>query len=294
LQLRALTRKTKARFFDDVRSLAIQAVFSDEAFFDRVVLKGGNALALAYDISSRTSLDLDFSIEADFPDPADAAYRLERACVRKFLAAGLVVLDFKFAARPTVPRRGMETWGGYQAEFKIAEAGSYAGHEGDVDQLRKLSLVVGPEEMRKVRIDLSKFEYTIGKLRRDFNDQTIYVYSPMMIAIEKLRAICQQMPQYEMRRNPAARARDFFDIQTLVEKGGVFLASGLARDLGRNIFDAKSVPLALLRKVPETREFHRPDWDSVRFSSSEAMPGFDFYFDFVCKEIDLLKSPWNI
>jgi hypothetical protein len=102
------------------------------------------------------------------------------------------------------------------------------------------------------------------------------------------------MPEYEMRLNPAARARDFFDIQTLVEKGGVFLASELARELGRNIFDAKAVPLTLLRRVPSTREFHRPDWDSVRFSSHENLPSFDFYFDFVCKEIDSLKSSWDI
>jgi len=289
-----MTPSSNNSIYDRVRSLAIQAVFSDETFFSRVVLKGGNAIALAYDISSRTSLDLDFSIEADFPDPKDAAIRLERACGRMFLSAGFVVFDFRFVARPAVPRPGSDMWGGYLAEFKIVETDTYLRHRSNIDQLRRLSSVIGPEEMRKVRIDLSKFEYTTGKLKRDFNDQTIYVYSPMMIAIEKLRAICQQMPEYEMRQNPTARARDFFDIQILVERGGVYLASEFARDLGRNIFDAKAVPLSLLNNVPTTREFHRPDWDSVRFSSTETLSDFDFYFDFVCKEIKSLKSSWDI
>jgi predicted nucleotidyltransferase component of viral defense system len=90
----------RSSIFDRVRSLAIQAVFSDETFFERVALKGGNAIALAYDISSRTSLDLDFSIEADFPDSKDAARRLESACGRTFESAGFIVFDFRFVADP--------------------------------------------------------------------------------------------------------------------------------------------------------------------------------------------------
>ena len=46
----------------------------------------------------------------------------------------------------------------------------------------------------------------------ELDDYTIYVYSPTMIAIEKLRAICQQMPEYALQRRPSARARDFYDI----------------------------------------------------------------------------------
>jgi predicted nucleotidyltransferase component of viral defense system len=70
-------RRTLAH--EEVRRLAITAVFSDDYFFDRVVLKGGNALAIALGISGRSSLDLDFSIERDFENPAEAAQRLEAA-----------------------------------------------------------------------------------------------------------------------------------------------------------------------------------------------------------------------
>ena len=57
-----------------------------------------------------------------------------------------------------------------------------------------------------------------------------------------------------------------------------------------NIFAAKEVPLHLLQWIAEQREFHRPDWDSVRASvSQEALESFDYYFDFVLKQANLLK-----
>jgi len=54
--------------FQAVRRTAITALFSDDILFDKVVLKGGNALNIALGMSERTSLDLDFSIENDFDD----------------------------------------------------------------------------------------------------------------------------------------------------------------------------------------------------------------------------------
>ena len=54
-----------------IRKIAIVALFADDFLFERLVLKGGNALGLALGMSSRTSLDLDFSIENDFDDLKD-------------------------------------------------------------------------------------------------------------------------------------------------------------------------------------------------------------------------------
>jgi len=53
--------------------LTIVALFSDDELFGQLVLKGGNALSLVYGLSSRSSLDLDFSIEKDFADLDDIA-----------------------------------------------------------------------------------------------------------------------------------------------------------------------------------------------------------------------------
>ena len=76
-----------------IRRIAITAVLSDDYLFDRVVLKGGNALAIALGLSGRTSMDLDFSIENDFENPAEAGSRLREALERRFSEIDLVVLS---------------------------------------------------------------------------------------------------------------------------------------------------------------------------------------------------------
>jgi hypothetical protein len=51
------------------------------------------------------------------------------------------------------------------------------------------------------------------------------------------------------------------------------------------------VPLSLLAKVGDFREFHRPDWPSVQESvAGGKVESFDFYFDFVLGEIERLKA----
>ena len=72
-----------------------------------------------------------------------------------------------------------------------------------------------------------------------------------MIALEKLRAICQQMPEYILQRRPSARARDFYDIHLVVSLTGMNLSSQENLELVRHIFAAKDVPLRLLGKIKD-------------------------------------------
>ena len=44
--------------FEDVRRLTITALFSDDMLFDRIVLKGGNAMRIVHDIGTRTCSSL--------------------------------------------------------------------------------------------------------------------------------------------------------------------------------------------------------------------------------------------
>jgi hypothetical protein len=281
--------------YREIRRIAITAIFSDDVLFERVVLKGGNALSLALGLSKRTSLDLDFSIDNDFEDPEDARSRLQRALENRFLAAGFVVFDFKFEAKPSIVPEGQSPrWGGYMASFKVMEKEKHKKLEGNLDGQRRDSLVVGPGQQRVFTIDLSKFEYVTGKLELELDDYTIYVYSPAMIAIEKLRAICQQMPEYPLQRRPSARARDFYDIHLIAAVTAMSFNSPTSLELVRNIFAAKEVPLGLLDKIREQREFHRPDWDSVKASSNdEGLAEFDTYFDFVVEQVSSMKALWE-
>ena len=85
---------------EEIRRTVIVAVFSDDVLFDRLVLKGGNAISLIYGYGKRSSLDIDFSIEDEFADVEDVKQRINRALVDRFDAAGYTVFDYNFRQRP--------------------------------------------------------------------------------------------------------------------------------------------------------------------------------------------------
>ncbi|MGA2001426.1 MAG: nucleotidyl transferase AbiEii/AbiGii toxin family protein [Terriglobales bacterium] len=278
----------------EIRKIAIISMFSDDWLMEKLVLKGGNALSLVYGISARTSLDLDFSIDGDFPEVREAHDRIEAALVRRFAAAGFTVFDFKFEQKPKL--RGPDEaprWGGYVAKFKIVETARFADLRTKIDELRKYAELTGPHQERVFSIEFSKYEYCEGKREQELGDFTIYVYSQPMIAAEKLRAICQQMEEYRPRSYKTARARDFFDIYTIDNTDKIDWTSSEIHQLVSNMFAAKDVPLRLLGNVSAYREFHQRDWAAVRDSVAGAINEFDFYFNYVCTIIERLKTLWN-
>lgn len=191
---------------DEVRRRILIALFSDDELMDALVLKGGNALALVHKVGSRASLDMDFSIAAAFADLDRAKARIFDTLRREFALVGYVVIDETFEIRPSKPAPNQpEWWGGYIAEFKLVERALYDKFGNDIDALRRQAAVLGPEQKRRYKIDISGHEFCEGKEQREVDDISVYVYSLEMIAAEKLRAICQQMPEYPLpaRRLPA-------------------------------------------------------------------------------------------
>ena len=51
---------------DKIKKLTLRALMSDETLMHSLVLKGGNALHLVYEITNRGSIDIDFSVEREF------------------------------------------------------------------------------------------------------------------------------------------------------------------------------------------------------------------------------------
>lgn len=279
--------------FSGIRRIAITALFSDDLLFERLVLKGGNALNLVYGLSPRTSLDLDFSMPSDFEDLADARDRMFRALRARFDSEGFVVFDTKLEPKPKLDGEDTKPWwGGYQLTFKLIERAKYDALKHRPDKLSISALVTGTGQERKFTIDLSKCEYTEGKVEREFEHFSIFVYTPEMIVVEKLRAICQQMEAYAHRGRPSARARDFYDIYIVLSARGIDLASRENAELIRHIFAAKQVPLSLLPNITNEREFHRSDWPAVVASTTGALEPFDFYFGFVLDQVERLKPLW--
>ena len=189
-------------------------------------------------------------------------------------------------------------WGGYAVEFKLANAEVFAEHRDDLEVLRRRAVNLGLGT--KFLIDISRFEYVDDKQPVDFEGYMIYVYSPVMIVCEKLRAICQQMPDYgpfiKRERAGSARPRDFVHIFVLTDTLKLDLTADKTVHILKSMFAAKKVPLAFLGKVPEVYEFHRAGFAAVE---ATVTPGFDlkafrFYFDYVLALIDKLKPAWDV
>ena len=273
---------------DEIRKFAIIALVSDDYLLDRLVLKGGNAINYIYNISGRSSIDIDYSISDEFTEKEFKiiSKKLEDALKKTFLQNGYRVFDFEFVPVPKKISNELKMfWGGYKINFKIIDRETFETYENDKDALRRRALVMGPEKRKTFKIDVSKFEYCGNKIRKSLDDYNIYVYSPEMMIFEKVRAICQQTEEYKkivktMTRTP--RARDFYDIHLLINKFPIKIKNQENIEIMKMIFKSKKVPLDILKEVHKYRDFHALDYPSVEatVNVNEDLKDFNFYFDF--------------
>lgn len=281
-----------------VKKLTLVAMVADDDLLELLVLKGGNAMDLIYGVSSRSSTDLDFSTAQDI-DKDQVLAKITRSLVAAFSAEGYTAFDIKMAQRPgTMPEELASFWGGYFVEFKLIQTKRAEALKADLEQMRRQAIIFG--DGGKFTIDISRHEYVAEKQQTNLDGYTLYVYSPEMIVCEKLRAICQQLPDYgEIVQRASvggkSRARDFVDIDTLVAKYSIDLGSAHTQRLIREMFRIKKVPLSYLGRVAEMRALHAAEFDTVR----EAMrPGaklepFDCYFDKVLGLCQALEPLWH-
>lgn len=289
-------------YLQKIKQLAIISMFSDDELMDTLVLKGGNVLDLIYGVSVRSSIDIDFSMKGEFEEEKlnQIFSRINKILVDTFNEEGLAVFEINFAMKPKqITSELKDFWGGYEIEFKVADKNNFVKFQNDIFSLRRNALVVGPRQRRKFKIEISKFEYCDTKKKQDYDGYTIYLYTPTMIVFEKLRAICQQMPEYKKivkNKHQTARARDFVDIYCLVDNFKIKFNLEENVELLRNIFEAKKVPIPLINKINEFREFHRQDFPAVvdTVKPGSELKDFDYYFDFVIDLCKDLKSFWKI
>jgi hypothetical protein len=302
----ARRQKTKdpsveAAWIERVKRLIVVAIFSDEMMMQRFVLKGGNAIDLILNVSSRASMDIDLSMMGDFAagELDEIKKRLGRRLIETFAPEGLTPFDIEMEERPAAITADLATfWGGYRVTFKLIESDRFRLLSGKVEDLRRNALLVGGHG--KLRIDISKHEFCDPKEERQLDGVNVYVYTPVMLACEKLRAICQQTDDYskivKREGRPAApRARDFFDIAVLMRRFSFDLAEREHWRLIETMFAAKKVPLKLLGKVKDYREFHRSDFQAVKdaLKPGVKLDEFDEYFDDVVRLCERLEALWN-
>ena len=287
------------KLLERIKNLAIQAMFSDDDLLEQLVLKGGNAMALIHQISARASVDLDFSLQHDFVENLEAVQtRIANTLLKTFRANGFEVFDFKMVERPKTMTTDMrDFWGGYGVEFKLATTEIYTLYSVNLEEMRKHALNLGAGT--KFLIDISRFEYVHDKQDWDFDGTLIYVYSPLMIVCEKLRAICQQMAEYTpiVKRgyDGSARPKDFVDIFVLTQALELDLAGEAMQRILTSMFEAKKVPLSFLGLIPNYYDFHLTGFPSVvdTVAPDFELKEFDAYFAYVLDFVDRLKPVWN-
>lgn len=280
-----------------IKKLAIIAIVSDDELLEQLVLKGGNALDLIYKVSQRSSIDLDFST-ADDIDPNVVLPRIQRSLGTTFQEAGYHAFDIKMAERPgKMPKELEGFWGGYLLEFKLIQVNRAEAVSYDAAEMSRRAIKFG--EKARFTIDISRYEYVKEKREADVDGYTVYVYSPEMIVCEKLRAICQQLPDYGqiVRRSSGgkSRGRDFVDIDLLIEKCGIDIHTEHAHQLLREMFAIKKVPLAYLGRVGEMRDLHAAEFETVMTAMrpNVTLQPFDYYFDRVLEQCRRLESLWQ-
>lgn len=283
----------------DIRRHIIIAIFSDDVLVDAMVVKGGSALELIHKIQSRASIDVDFSMGAadDDLDDQELASRIQASLTREFRSVSLEMIDYDFQVKPNVRRPGLpDWWGGYMVSFKLVPLALAQTLHDRLDDLRKQALDASPRKKKSFKIDISRHEYVDAKAEVDLEDFTVFVYSPTMIVIEKLRAICQQMDGYDIgvQLPKSPRARDFYDIVTVISHYKLDLTTPDNVVVGRAIFDVKQVPYSLLDNIHETKGFHEADWSAVIDAARVKVEPFDHYFDFVTALARQLKRLWDV
>lgn len=285
------------KIIEKIQKIAITAMFSDDEFLEKLSLKGGNAMDLIHKISSRASIDLDFSICDDFEisNLKKIETRIHDLLITAFKEEEFVIIDFKFGKKPkTANAENEDFWGGYSISFKVIEELNYDKYSNDISSLRRRTINIGAKQKKTFKIDLSKFEYCDPREEIEFNGLTIYCYSPEMIMFEKLRALCQQTDEYKKvvkSMTKRARAKDFFDIFVIMKSRYINLNKKENIILLKKIFKAKKVPLELIQKIRNDFEFHKADFESLRdtVKSGIELKSFKYYFDYVLDKFENIK-----
>lgn len=120
-----------------------------------------------------------------------------------------------------------------------------------------------------------------------------------MIVCEKIRAICQQMPEYRVivkSSSARPRARDFFDIHHIATHLQMDFTAPEFEDTLASMFKVKKVPFRLIGAISAHREFHRDDFESVRATvvAGETLNDFDSYVNYLVENLEPLHARWIV
>lgn len=263
---------------------ALVAIFSKDLFSQSLFLKGGQALRIKEKLSNRFSADIDFSTPEGVTD-SDAYFELLReALSTRFYSEGYYLFDFKWVRSPKIPKpESPMFWGGWAVEFKLIENEK---RNLPADKLSKQAVIPTGGISPRITLDISEYEYCEAVEKVTVRTTEVGVYSRALLLVEKLRAICQQHPDYKLRTR-GVRARDFYDIEQLWQKviadntTEEFLDECVA--LLPKVFEAKLVDIRLLEAICEQGfiDDQEAGWEAVKatVSNKKALAPYEYFVE---------------
>jgi len=264
---------------EDVLTEVIVAIYSSPTLSKRLILKGGSAMRMFDDQTARLSIDADFSIEEMLTENDPVFREMERSFAAAFSSHDLDLIDFRANRRPKKLGEGFpEWWGGWACDFKLVDS----QHRDKTKETRRRNALI-PEgaNSSRIKIDLSEHEYCGKRRTKTIHGSRIQAYSREMIVLEKLRAICQQHPEYPYRQQMKNRARDFYDIHCLTVEASDEFILRCQRHL-KAVFEAKEVPLRILGALWNDDAFvdeFRRGFDQVKATVRGRLDEFDVYLE---------------
>jgi len=282
---------------NDYRLLAVKAIFSDDNLMEIVTLKGGNAMQLL-ELTNRASQDLDFSIKQGIKMSEEVEGALfKKSLERIFQEYELTVIDFKFTNKPKKAKSILPPyWGGYFIEFKIIKNEHYEKYKEDRQKMSTMAESM-EENKKKIEIDISLEEYTEPRISLELDEYTIYLYSPLMIVYEKIRALCQQLPDYKLASKEKTRARDLYDIYSAIVQPNSNLREEILDEKNlyilREMFATKEVPYDLMLKLKNYKVELAKDYNErviPQIPTGEEIPDFEFLFEY---NLEIIEQLYN-
>jgi hypothetical protein len=266
---------------EEVLKEVIIAIYSSPRLARLLILKGGSAMRMFDNLSSRLSFDADFSLTAPIKKATPVRKEMQKCLSTQFGGHGFDLIDFKFDKKPKVVKEGFpEWWGGWACEFKLVSR----RHRGKgLDAKRRYALKPKPSPSPKISIDLSEHEYCGKRRIKTVAGSKIQAYSKEMLVLEKLRAVCQQHQEYPFRQQRKNRARDFYDIYVLTVDANEEFIARCKRHV-KGVFGAKDVGLWLLRSLWDDDDFvdeFRRGFELVKNTVSGNVEHFDTYLEHV-------------
>jgi len=262
---------------EEVITEAVLAVYAEPELAEHVYLKGGAALRLLDGLTTRLSMDADFSLDHPLED-SDAFFgTIHQGLIRRFDPHGYDILDFKHRRKPQKAHPDKPVWwGGWICEFKLC---SHSFRKESMETRRRNAVVPAGTKKTTIPLDISDHEYCGTGRRKVIAGVEIHGYTRELLVLEKLRAICQQHPDYPYSKDKN-RARDFYDILQLTQEADdEFLAT--CRNEIDKVFDAKKVPLTFLNALWDDRftDIFARGFDEVRETIRGTPYPFDIYLE---------------